>query len=77
MPFKTKVGVSWGKNIIERAGSELRDAEREASIVGLYHPLTKHVNLVAEYNHLDVEAATGTDYKGKAKTGSLGAILFF
>jgi predicted porin len=76
MPFKTKLGVSWGKNVIERAGSaELRDAEREATIIGAYHPLTKHVNLVAEYNHLDIESANNTN--GKAKTVSLGAILFF
>jgi hypothetical protein len=75
LPFKTKLGVSWGKNVIEKAGSDLRDAERKASIIGAYHPLTKHVNLVAEYNHLDIESANNTD--GKAKTASLGAILFF
>jgi hypothetical protein len=75
LPFKTKLGVSWGKNVIEKAGSDLRDAERKASIIGAYHPLTKHVNLVAEYNHLDIESADNTD--GKAKTASLGAILFF
>jgi predicted porin len=75
LPFKTKLGVSWGKNVIEKAGSDVRDGERKATIIGAYHPLTKHVNLVAEYNHLDVEAAAGTD--GKAKTASLGAILFF
>ena len=75
LPFKTKLGVSWGKSVIEKAGSDVRDAERQASIVGLYHPLTKHLNLVAEYNHLDVENAAGTN--GKSKTSSLGAILFF
>ena len=75
LPFKTKIGASWGKSVIERGGSDVRDAEREATIVGAYHPLTKHLNLVAEYNHLDVENATGTN--GKSKTTSLGAILFF
>jgi hypothetical protein len=75
LPFKTKLGVSWGKNVIERAGTETRDGERTASIVGAYHPLTKHLNLVAEYNHLDLDGATGTN--GKSKTASLGAILFF
>jgi len=80
LPTKTKVGVSWGLNNIERAGTELRDAEREAWVVGAYHPLTKHLNLVAEYNHLDTTAATGAAgaaSEGKAKTVSLGAILFF
>ena len=78
LPSKTKLGISYGENIIETAGSH--DGERKASIVGAYHPLTKHLNLVAEYNHLDVNniaatsaAATG----GKSKTVSLGAILFF
>ena len=78
MPFKTKVGVSWGKNEIRQAG--FRDSEREASIIGAYHPLTKHLNLVAEYNHLDIKDAVATSTaatEGKQKTMSLGAILFF
>jgi hypothetical protein len=75
MPFKTKLGVSYGLNEIDRLSTESADAKRKATIVGAYHPLTKHLNLVAEYNHLDVDAHTGTN--GKAKTASLGAILFF
>jgi len=70
----TKIGLSYGKSVIER-NTELSDAEREATIVGAYHPLTKHVNLVAEYNHLDTTSHAGAT--GKAQTGSLGAILFF
>ena len=75
MPFKTKLGVSYGLSKIDKRASEAYDAERKATIVGAYHPLTKHLNLVAEYNHLDVE--THTNNNGKAKTMSLGAILFF
>jgi len=70
----TKIGLSYGKSVIER-NTELSDAEREATIVGAYHPLTKHVNLVAEYNHLDTTSHAGAT--GKAQTGSLGAILFY
>jgi len=72
----TKVGLSYGKSVIERntVAADV-DAEREATIVGIYHPLTKHVNIVAEYNNLDVTAHANTT--GKAQTGSLGAILFF
>jgi hypothetical protein len=70
----TKIGLSYGKSVIER-NTESSDAEREASIIGAYHPLTKHVNIVAEYNHLDTTSHTGAT--GKAQTGSLGAILFF
>jgi len=48
--------------------------------VGAYHPLTKHLNLVAEYSdfkakHNDV--VTENDANGKGKTVSLDAIIFF
>ncbi len=78
IPTGTKIGASWGRNIIEKAGSDLRDFEREAWIVGAYHPLTKSLNLVAEYNNLEqTSASAATNKDGKAKTISLGAILFF
>ena len=64
----TKLGASWGVN-------NIGEASREAWIVGAYHPLTKSVNLVAEYNKLDTESAVGA--QGSSKTVSLGAILFF
>lgn len=75
----TKLGASWGTSITQKGGADVRDAEREAWIVGAYHPLTKSVNLVAEYNFLRTTAATGTAAaaEGEAKTVSLGAILFF
>jgi predicted porin len=75
----TKLGASWGTSITQKGGSDLRDAEREAYIIGAYHPLTKSVNLVAEYNYLKTTAATGAAAaaEGEAKTVSLGAILFF
>jgi len=43
--------------------------------VGAYHPLTKHLNLVAEYNYTTSENQAGQE--NKANNGSLGAILFF
>ena len=78
IPTKTKLGVSWGRNTIENASGESRNRDREAWVVGAYHPLTKHLNLVAEYNNLELEGADFTTAdKGKQKTTSLGAILFF
>jgi len=85
LPTKTKVGVSFGKNVIEKGSLKgstaagIRDGEREAWVVGAYHPLTKHLNLVAEYNHLETTSATAAAgaEEGKSKTVSLGAILFF
>ena len=72
----TKLGLSYGKSVRERNATAADvDAEREAWVVGAYHPLTKHVNIVAEFNSLDITAHANTT--GKAQTGSLGAILFF
>jgi len=70
----TKLGASWGTSYIHQAGSTT-DAQREAWIVGAYHPLTKSVNLVAEYNHLDITSLANA--QTTAKTVTLGAILFF
>jgi len=48
-------------------------------VVGAYHPLTKHLNLVAEYSESqrDVDFNGGGSVDAKARTVSLGAILFF
>jgi hypothetical protein len=58
-----------------------KDAEDAMWTIGAYHPITKHVNLVAEYSDserdINASASSGNDAKGKAKTVSLGAILFF
>ena len=70
----TKLGASWGISTIK--GTAGHDGEREAWIVGAYHPLTKSLNLVAEYNNLDTKTINSTA-TGSAKTVSLGAILFF
>jgi hypothetical protein len=47
--------------------------------VGAYHPLTKSVNLVAEYSDVKTRGTNDADVatSGTAKTMSLGAILFF
>ena len=43
--------------------------------VGAYHPLTKHLNLVAEFSHQRSENQASAS--NSANAGSLGAILFF
>ena len=77
LPTKTKVGLAYGLSSLDRVSGEattlVKDNERYT--VGLYHPLTKHLNLVAEYNDVRAEAHSGAE--NKARTGSLGAILFF
>jgi len=77
LPTKTKIGVSWGQSNLDKIDANdglTADLKDRMWTVGAYHPLTKHLNLVAEYS--DVKSEYGTA-EAKGKTGSLGAILFF
>jgi len=76
----TKLGVSYGESELEgNAGEAFDETTNEMLTFGAYHPITKHLNLVAEYSiqEAETEFADNTDTKVKAKTISLGAILFF
>jgi predicted porin len=83
----TKLGVSYGESTLDgtsndngsSAGSaDFKELEQNMWTVGAYHPITKHLNLVAEYSEAKDELRTsGADTDVKAKTISLGAILFF
>jgi len=77
LPVKTKLGVAWGQSNLDKAGNDADTLVKtnERWTVGAYHPLTKHLNLVAEYNHITSENHEGDE--NKSYTGSLGAILFF
>ena len=77
----TKIGVSWGvSNLDANAVDTKGNASSESWVIGAYHPLTKHLNLVAEYtdakDEIDAKGANAAT-SSKAKTVSLGAILFF
>lgn len=77
----TKIGLSWGKSEIEKNSNDLApsgDYKAESWVVGVYHPLTKSLNLVAEYTDSEYEnnfLVKGADLD--ARTIALGAILFF
>lgn len=76
----TKLGVSWGESNLDANGAAdlLGDVTDSMWTLGAYHPLTKHLNLVAEYSESKHEVATAAaSTEGKAKTIALGAILFF
>lgn len=78
LPTKTKLGASWGISKLDLAAGEVASSlvkENEMWTIGAYHPLTKHLNLVAEYS--DVKSTSQANAEGKSKTASLGAILFF
>jgi len=81
LPTKTKIGLAYGESNLDRASGEtiasvttLIDQNKRYTI-GAYHPLTKHLNLVAEYNDMKGEAHNGN--KNEYSSASLGAILFF
>ena len=76
----TKLGASWGISKVDDSGlgAGTDEFENESWIIGAYHPLTKSLNLVAEYTDTEYENignVAGVD--GEAKTIALGAILFF
>jgi len=88
LPTKTKVGISWGESNLDRASGETTGTtagsygqvgylqkKNEMWTAGIYHPLTKHLNLVAEYNFS--RSTNQLDQENKAYSGNLGAILFF
>ena len=78
IPMGTKLGVSYGvssldDNAVDAGGYLVADNNRVTD--GAYHPLTKHLNLVAEYNNMESKAQNGNSRE--SDTISLGAILFF
>ena len=78
IPTGTKLGVAYGVNNLDEASGETGTflvEKNERWTVGAYHPLTKHLNLVAEYNRAEAEAHNGND--ADSDSLSLGAILFF
>ncbi len=74
----TKLGVSYGESTNKGTDADAYAAAKSTNemwTVGAYHPITKHLNLVAEYsNAKNVVTGSATTEKD---TVSLGAILFF
>jgi len=78
IPSGTKLGASFGTSKLDLASGETNNSlvdENKRWTIGAYHPLTKHLNLVAEVNHIESEAQDGAQQE--SDNLSLGAILFF
>jgi len=78
MPTKTKLGLAYGISNLDRNSTEVNTnlvKENERTTFGVYHPITKHLNLVGEYN--DARSQNQAGAENKARTLSLGGILFF
>ena len=79
LPTKTKIGAAYGVSRLDMASGEASSSafvkENKRYTLGAYHPLTKHLNLVAEWNDIESKAHNGD--KNESTNVSLGAILFF
>jgi len=76
----TKLGASYGISNSRQDVAAGFDLENESYIVGAYHPLTKSLNLVAEYTMQEIMNKSATVVQASKienDTISLGAILFF
>jgi predicted porin len=74
----TKIAASWGVSNLDLASGEVNGNlvdSNEMWTIGAYHPLTKSVNLVAEYS--DVKSQNHAGAENKSKIFDIGAILFF
>lgn len=76
----TKLGLSYGVSNLDKnsadAGLNLVDSN-ERWTVGAYHPLTKHLNLVAEFNRVSTESHLAGIKDNDHDNISVGGILFF
>ena len=83
LPTKSRVALSYGESRLDRASGETKFDDSMDYLVRsnsqwntmFIHPLTKHLNLIAEFAHVKSENQIGEENKTNA--GSLGAILFF
>jgi predicted porin len=77
IPSGTKLGVAYGVSQLDALTGDAATLldENKRWTVGAYHPLTKHLNLVAEYNAVESTAQGSNENESSAL--SLGAILFF
>jgi len=79
IPMGTKLGVSYGVSKLDDTSNDDGNLVKENNriTVGAYHPLTKHLNLVAEYSAIGSESHLSTQSDAEQDIFSVGAILFF
>ena len=76
IPTGTKLGAAYGVSRLDSSSATGHD-EQNRWTVGAYHPLTKHLNLVAEFNNVASEDKNAATNDLEYNSLSLGAILFF
>jgi len=78
MPTSTKLGISYGESKLDLARDEGQSdlvKQNRMTTIGAYHPLTKSINLVAEYSNVKSKNHLGDT--NKSDIISVGGILFF
>ncbi len=78
MPTSTKLGISYGESKLDLARDESQSElvkQNRMTTIGAYHPLTKSINLVAEYSNVKSKNHLGDT--NKSDIISVGGILFF
>lgn len=80
LPTKTKLGIAYGESNLDLGTGETANGStvvksNERMTVGAYHPLTKHLNVVAEYNN--IQSSNHGNQTNESQTYSVGGILFF
>ncbi len=78
----TKLGLAYGISSLDQTRLDKTSLvnlveDNERYTVGAYHPLTKHLNLVAEYNRMSSSSHLSGVKDADNDNVSLGAILFF
>ena len=82
IPSGTKLGVAYGVSNLDPTAADRTNSvnlveENKRMTVGAYHPLTKHLNLVAEYSSMESSSMLSTAADNESDILSVGAILFF
>jgi predicted porin len=82
IPSGTKLGISYGVSNLDATAADRSNTinlveENKRWTVGAYHPLTKHLNLVAEYSSVESQSMDSTQADNESDIMSVGAILFF
>ncbi|MDA9299911.1 porin [bacterium] len=79
IPMGTKLGIAYGVSNLDDNAADAGDnlvKKNDRYTIGAYHPLTKHLNLVAEYSMIE-STSHGVQSKLESENLSIGAILFF
>jgi len=76
------LGVSYGISKLDDTSADTTNSvnivkENTRLTIGAYHPLTKHLNLVAEFSNVESESHLASQGDAEQDIFSVGAILFF